>query len=68
MSSFSFFQMFGKLLFWTFMSSVPDAPASTVIGRALDSKEEISVVKRMTRGMLDNVREMMDTGGLKSKI
>ena len=60
--------MFGKLLFWIFMSSVPDAPASTVIGRALDNRKEISVVKRMTRGMLDNVREMMDTGGLKSKI
>ena len=50
------------------MSSVPDAPASTVIGRALDNRKEISVVKRMTSGMLDNVREMMDTGGLKSKI
>ena len=64
MSFFFSFQMFGKLLFWTFLSSVPDAPASTVIGRALDSREEISVVKRMIRGMMDNVREMMDTGGL----
>ena len=55
--------MFGKLLFWTFMSSVPDVPASLVIGRALDSREEITAVERMARGMMDNVREIMDTGG-----
>ena len=46
------------------MSSVPDVPASSVIGRDLDSREEITVVERMTRGTMDNVREMMDTGGL----
>ena len=60
--------MFGKLLFWTFMSTVPDVPASSVIGRALDSREDSTVLERTARGMINNVREMMDTGGLKSKI
>ena len=59
-SAFSF-QYFGKLLFWTFMSSVPDAQADTVIGRALDSREEATLAERVTREMQDNVREMIDT-------
>jgi hypothetical protein len=45
------------------MSSVPDAPADTVIGRALDSMEEITVVGRVARDMGNNVREMIDTKG-----
>ena len=56
----SYFQYFGKLLFWTFMSSVPDAPADTMIGRALDSREEATVA-RVAREMRDNVREMIHT-------
>ena len=43
------------------MSSVPDAPANTVIGRALDSREEATVVEMVVREMRDNVREMIDT-------
>ena len=57
------FQYFGKLLFWTFMSSVPDVPADTVIGRAMDSTEEMTVVGMVVREMRENVREMVDTGG-----
>ena len=54
-------QYFGKILFWTFMSSVPDAPASTVIGRRLKSRQDdTAVVEMMMKGMLDNVREMID--------
>ena len=49
----SYFQYFGKLLFWTFMSSVPDVMADTVIGRALDSREDITVVGRVAREMGD---------------
>ena len=63
MSFFLSFQMFGKLLFWTFLSTVPDVPASSVIGRALDSREDSTVLERTARGMINNVREMMDTGG-----
>jgi hypothetical protein len=60
-SSVFYFQYFGKLLFWIFMSSVPDAPADTVIGRAIDSRQEATVVERVAREMRDNVREMIDT-------
>jgi hypothetical protein len=52
---------FGKLLFWIFMSSVPDVPASTVIGRAFGNKEVIPLVIRVARGMVDNVNEMIYT-------
>ena len=45
------------------MSSVPDVPADTVIGRAMGSREEITVVGRVAREMGENVREMIDTGG-----
>ena len=55
-------QYFGKLLFWTFMSSISDLPASTVIGRAFDTGEEVSLVNRVLEGMVDNVREIIDTG------
>ena len=61
-SSVFYFQYFGKLLFWTFMSSVPDVPADTVIGRAFDSREGFKVVGRLAREMGDNVREMIYTG------
>merc|ERR1719153_1648019 len=30
---------FGKLLFWTLMSSVPDVPAETVVGRGMDTEQ-----------------------------
>ena len=63
LSSVFYFQYFGKLLFWTFMSSVPDAPADAVIGRAMDSREEVTMVGRVAREMGDNVREMMETSG-----
>jgi len=53
---------FGKILFWTFMSSISDLPASTVIGRAFDNRDEVSLVNRVFNGMVDNVREIMDTG------
>ena len=62
-SSVFYFQYFGKLLFWTFMSSVPDVPADTVVGRAMDNGEEITVVRLVGREMMDNVREMVETGG-----
>ena len=67
MSSFSsyfffLFQYFGKILFWTFMSSVSDLPASTVIGRAFDNRDQVSLVNRVLRGMMDNVRELIETG------
>ena len=45
------------------MSSVPDVMADTVIGRALDSREDITVVGRVAREMGENVREMIDTRG-----
>ena len=45
------------------MSSVPDVSADTVIGRSMDSREEMTVVGMVAREMRDNVREMMDTGG-----
>ena len=48
-----YFQYFGKLLFWTFMSSVPDVPTDTVIGRTMDSKVE----------MVDNIKEIVETDG-----
>ena len=57
-----FLQYFGKILFWTFMSSISDLPASTVIGRAFDNRDEVSLVNRVFNGMVDNVREIMDTG------
>ena len=43
------------------MSSVPDAPAEAVIGRAIDSREESLMMWRVAREMRDNVREMIDT-------
>ena len=43
------------------MSSVPDVPASTVIGRAFDNKEVIPLVIRVARGMVDIVKEMIYT-------
>ena len=43
------------------MSSVPDAPADTVIGRAMDSREGVTVMWRVAREMRDNAREMIDT-------
>ena len=47
------------------MSSVPDAPASTVIGRRLESRQDdTAVVEMMIKGMLDNVREMIDMNRL----
>jgi len=54
---------FGKLLFWTFMSSVPDVPAATVVGRAMDSPAEMTMVGMVVKEMQENVREMMDTRG-----
>ena len=45
------------------MSSVPDVPADTVIGRAMDSTEEMTVVGMVVREMRENVREMVDTSG-----
>ena len=45
------------------MSSVPDLPADTVIGRALDTREEITMVGRVAREMMNNIREMVDTSG-----
>ena len=44
------------------MSSISDLPASTVIGRAFDTGEEVSLVNRVLEGMVDNVREIIDTG------
>ena len=44
------------------MSSISDLPASTVIGRAFDNRDEVSLVNRVFDGMVDNVREIMDTG------
>ena len=46
------------------MSSVPDAPASTVIGRRLERQDDTAVVEMMIKGMLDNVREIIDMNRL----
>jgi len=51
---------FGKLLFWIFMSSVPDLPAETVIGRSLQDE---SLLGEIFNQMGVNAREMMDTVG-----
>ena len=57
---FIVFQYFGKLLFWIFMSSVPDLPAETVIGRSLQDE---SLLGEIFNQMGVNAREMMDTVG-----
>ena len=44
------------------MSSISDLPASTVIGRAFDTRDEVSLVNRVLKGMVDNVREIIDRG------
>ena len=60
LTHFKIFQYFGKLLFWIFMSSVPDLPAETVIGRSLHDQ---SLLGEIFNQMGVNAREMMDTVG-----
>ena len=43
------------------MSSIEDVPASTVIGRSLDNRKEVTMIEMVARGMMDNIKEMIGT-------
>ena len=44
------------------MSSVPDLAAETVIGRSLQDSDS-SLIERIGSIMMDNMNEVIDTGG-----